>query len=191
MLVVVNASLVGVVCGCVVVILPLVVVSLWGALAGSQKASRELKPGTSLTACPAKRFAPATRWLRRLLIEALEKPPASGDWLLRRRLEDSLPLQSRFTISCDASPWGGGGVLWHDATPLEYCHFQWSDNSLSILKAVRGSPDYQTTFEFFTVFHCLWAFERILVSSGVFVGGDNLASLNTAVNGKERQHHYE
>ena len=126
----------------------------------------------------------AARWLRRLLSEALSKYIESGgSWLLRRVLEDSLPLVTRHSVTCDASPWGGGGVLWIGSKPAEYCHFTWSEHTLTMLAAKRDNT-CQTLFGFLTVFLCLECFERAVRSHGVVVCGDNLATLQNSIDCK-------
>ena len=78
----------------------------------------------------------AARWLRRLIAEALAKHNRSGgSWILKCRIEDRLPLFTPWFVSCDASPWGGGVVLWLGSTPIEYTHFPWSAHTLTTLKA--------------------------------------------------------
>ena len=81
------------------------VASLWGALSGAMAASAAGLEGTHKVRLPVRRFMAAARWLRRLLPEALSTFIVSGgSWLLRRVLEDSLPLITRHSITCDASP---------------------------------------------------------------------------------------
>ena len=118
------------------------------------------------------------------MLEALAKHArSSGKWLLRRIMEDSLPLVTSHVITCDASPWGGGGILWVNSRPVEYTHFVWAEHTMKFLSAVRSNT-CQTLFEFLTVFLCLLTFERSVVSCGVAVGGDNLSSLQNAIDCK-------
>ena len=160
------------------------VASLWGALGGALAASKAGLPGTKPHLLPVRRFMGAARWIRRLLLEAISKHArSSGAWLLRRVMEDSLPLTTSFCITCDASPWGGGGILWINSRPAEYTHFTWSSFTLRFLSAERTNR-CQTLFEFLTVFLCLLTFERAVVSHGVAVGGDNLSSLQNAIDCK-------
>ena len=52
-------------------------------------------PGTHKDLLPGRRFMGAARWLRRLLAESLPKyVQGGGSSLLRRVLEDSLPLST-------------------------------------------------------------------------------------------------
>ena len=162
------------------------VASLWGGLAGGMLAAKDGKPGTNANRLPARRFTSAARWLRRLIAEALGPNTAESQWILKRRMEDSLPLQTGWSIASDASPWGGGGVLWHGGKAIEYCHFTWSDVSLQKLGATTGDPDFQTHFEFFALYLCLFAFEAVVIRYGVHLGGDNLSSLNMGLNLKSR-----
>ena len=112
--------------------------------------------------------------MRRLMLEAVARNESSdGKWVLRRVLEDSLPMRTSHSISCDASPWGGGGILWVGARPVEYTHFVWSDHTLALLGAVRDNT-CQTLFEFLTVYLCPHTFVRSARGRGVIVLGDNL-----------------
>ena len=92
-----------------------------------------------------------------------------------------MPLRSPWTITCDASPWGGGGVLWLGGNPIEYTHFVWSQHTLDTLKACVAHTS-QTVFEFFTIYLVLLTFRRIVTEHGVLLGGDNLTSLQNLLN---------
>ena len=95
--------------------------------------------------------------------------------------EEKLVQQGLPTISFDASPWGGGGSLWQDGVAVKYTHFTWDKFSLKVLKAVNGSSDYRTSFEYLTLFMVAVTFDQELSSSGALIRGDNLGALNDAL----------
>ena len=43
------------------------------------------------------------------------------------------------TITFDASPWGGGGILWREGVAVKYTYFGWSDLSLGIIMTECGA----------------------------------------------------
>ena len=95
----------------------------------------------------------------------------------RERLEAaSLP-----TISFDASPWGGGGVLWQAGTAVAYTHFVWETHTLETLGASLGDCRYQTAYEFATLFMVAEAFSKVLAETGAMIKGDNLGALSVAL----------
>ena len=57
----------------------------------------------------------------------------------------------------------------------------WTDHTLSVLDARRGCCDFQSIYEFFTLFLVCVAFSTILKDTGAVILGDNLASLNEAL----------
>ena len=85
------------------------------------------------------------------------------------------------TISFDASPWGGGGILWQKGVATKYTHFTWDKLSPKVLKAKVGSSDYQTSFEYLTLFMVAVTFDQELSSTGALIRGDNLGALNDAL----------
>jgi hypothetical protein len=92
------------------------------------------------------------------------------------------------TISFDASPWGGGGILWQNGKAVSYTHFVWSELTLDILKAKRGDCRGQTAFEFFTLLMVAITFDAVLPKSGALIRGDNLGALNVALTLKTTAH---
>ena len=50
-----------------------------------------------------------------------------------------------------------------------------------MLKAKNGSPDYQTSFEYLTLFMVAVTFDQVLSSTGALIRGDNLGALNDAL----------
>ena len=157
--------------------------SLWGGYAAGRAQAADGKEGTSPHMLPARRFAVSATWFCTLLREALRQEDF-GALAMRRTMGNNrqkLSSPSLPTLSFDASPWGGGGILWRNGVAHSYTHFLWNDHSLAILRAERGSCEGQTAFEFFTLFMCTVAFSEVLSESGARIRGDNLGALNVAL----------
>ena len=73
------------------------------------------------------------RWLIALLTET------NGP--LERQLELAPPLQTRWRITCDASPWGLGAVLYHEGTPLEWLAIQLNCQDESLFGVETGTSE--------------------------------------------------
>ena len=91
------------------------IASLCDGYSAGRRQADEDKPGTSRHQLPIRRFAAAAKWMCTMLEEAL-KHKDFGSWALRRTMADSsraalLDDGSLPTLSFDASPWGGGGIL--------------------------------------------------------------------------------
>ena len=84
-------------------------------------------------------------------------------------------------ISFDASPWGGGGILWQGGVAIKCTHFIWNAFSPKVLEAVQGSSEYQTSFEYLTLFMVAVAFDLELSAIGALIRGDNLGALKDAL----------
>ena len=72
-----------------------------------------------------------------MMLEEALKQENFGYWALLRTMEDSSYQREkvqyrRNTISFDASPGGGGGVLWTEGKAVQLTHFAWEDLSLQI-----------------------------------------------------------
>ena len=52
---------------------------------------------------------------------------------------------------------------------------------LKVLKAKNGSSDYQTSFEYLTLFIVAVTFDAVLASTGALIRGDNIGALNDAL----------
>ena len=50
-----------------------------------------------------------------------------------------------------------------------------------MVEAVKGSADYQTSFEYLTLFIVAVTFDEILSTTGALIRGDNIGSLNDAL----------
>ena len=158
--------------------------ALWGAWSGAQAAAkadvREAPPGRA--AC--RRFSRAALWIRTLL-----HPPAAlphGLLPLHQRVLVDLPPVSLSgpRVLFDASPWGGGAVLFLKTEPVEYITWTWNEMISEKLGETIGDSAGQSTWEFLVLFMalCVWGSEYN--DPGLALIGDNLASLQVAVNNK-------
>ena len=84
-------------------------------------------------------------------------------------------------ITFDASPWGGGCILWDNDTPLSHTHFTWAPSTLRILKTTTGDCRGQTAFEYMTLLMAAITFSKVLSETGALIKGDNLGALNEAL----------
>ena len=84
-------------------------------------------------------------------------------------------------ITFDASPWGGGCILWRDGIAAQYTHFTWSPSTLLTLKATIGDCRFQTAYEYLTLLLAAITFSDVLSSTGAVIKGDNLGALNEAL----------
>ena len=64
---------------------------------------------------------------------------------------------------------------------IKYTRFVCGDLSLKILKAVRGSSDFQTSFEYLTLFMVAVTFDEVLSTTWARIRRDNLEALNDAL----------
>jgi len=164
------------------------VAALWGARAGSTSANferkrREAPPGQHAN----KRFASAARWLCTLL-----SPPGPADALLP--LETVVAKQrakidpDHACIKCDASPWGGGAVLYEEGQPREFLVLQWSATVAEHLHVTIGEPHGQTMWEYLIIYVSLLCWGSRCRHHGVAIMGDNLSALSGTLNLKGKSH---
>ena len=106
----------------------------------------------------------ADTWFCTMLEQALACKDFGSGALRRTMHRNTAKLRSPElpTISFDASPWGGGGILWKNGKAVSYTHFVWSDVSFDIIKAKRGDCKGQTSFEFFTLFVVAVTYNEVL-----------------------------
>ena len=159
------------------------IASLWAAYAAGRRCAEQQKPGSSKHFLPIRRFAVAAQWCCTMLTEALQSRDFGAAALKRTMGNNRRRLSSTDlpTLSFDASPWGGGGILWVRGVPTAYTHFTWADHSLDIVRAARGSCKGQTAFEYLTLFMVAETFSSILTESGALIRGDNLGALSDAL----------
>ena len=84
-------------------------------------------------------------------------------------------------VSFDASPWGGGAVLWQDGAPTQFFCKPWPLDDCSRLGFARGKPAGQTTAEYFTLLLCLDVWGEEFRATGLKLVGDNVAALGLAL----------
>ena len=94
--------------------------ALWGARAASVEAARGRKREAPPGRHAARRFAPAARWLCTVL-----RPPSALATVVPP-LEHCVSLHAQPIdpegphVEIDASPWGGGAVLYVNVVPIEF-----------------------------------------------------------------------
>lgn len=157
--------------------------SLWAGYRAGRRDAEADKKGTSMHYIPALRFSSAALCFCTLLSEALSQQDF-GALALTGTMgynKDKLKTANLPTISFDASPWGGGGILWINGAPAKLTHCIWGKTSLKVLKAFKGSADYQTSFEYLTLFIVAVTFDEILSTTGALIRGDNIGALNDAL----------
>jgi len=81
-------------------------------------------------------------------------------------------------VRLDASPWGGGAILYLDDAPQEYFSVRWSSSVASRLRTSIGCPSGQTSWEYLIVLLALLVWASRFSATGVAILGDNLAALN-------------
>ena len=92
-----------------------------------------------------------------------------------------ISLKTAARIEVDASPWGGGGVLFEHGTPTEYWTVAWKQRDASELDTVIGQPSGQTSWELLALLVSLILWGRRHRAGGLALLGDNLASLESAL----------
>ena len=116
----------------------------------------------------------------------IEETPANkefGPWALKRTMgsnNEKLDTPNLPSLTFDASPWGGRGILWRGGVPQAYTHFSWNEHSLGIVQASLGACKGQAACEILTLFMCTVPFSDVLSASGALIRGDNLGSFNVA-----------
>ena len=153
--------------------------NLYGALAGSLRAtdnkSREAPPGKVAT----RRYRSAAAWLCKLLANDSSSPLVLQTKVLA--VEPTYDPQLR-RVEFDASPFGGAAVLYENNEVVEYFTIEWED--MPQLGVRTKESIFQFVWEFLTLAlaACRWCplFDHILLC------GDNTASLNLALSQKSR-----
>ena len=162
-------------------ILPLTrpfVASLYAALSASLAAAaaglREAPPG--MVAC--KRFWGGAQWMLRILSYRDRRAPVphSQDIFAPSAFDDALPT---LRIEVDASPWGGGGVLFEDGLPTRCFSVEWLPDDFTGTSVQVGQPASQTFFEVLALVLAteLWC----VLPEPCVIYGDNVAALQAAV----------
>ena len=155
------------------------VLSLYAALTAGKAAS--VVPEDERCHLPARRFAPAARWLL-----ALVRP--------RPEHEEAFPLEhfvvprapkitfaTATVVYFDASLWGGGAVLYEENVAQQWMEVPWTEFDLTALGLSVGNPADQTAFEYLMLFLALDAWADRARLHGLAILGDNIAALQCAV----------
>jgi len=158
------------------------VAALWAARAASQARSssgnrRDAPPGCF----PCARFAAAATWLRILL----KPPPSSPAFLPLEQVVTTSSAKTdsqNFSVECDASPWGGGAILFQRGVAKEWFATTWSQECAEYLSAPLGLPEGQTTWEYLIVYLVLLSWGSRCRATGLAIAGDNLSSLAGSLN---------
>ena len=157
------------------------VAALYAALTAGKHADqhrlREAPPG-----CMAKRrLLAGSRWIAALLRGAADAP-----FPLLREVYSTPPPRAVVEgarIEFDASPWGGGAILYLQNTPCAYFATRWTEDDAPQLNVVPGLPTYQTFWEFATLMLALitWGGSYTSPRQTIAVLGDNTAALSNAL----------
>ena len=155
------------------------VASLYAALAAALSAAavRTREAGPGRVAC--RRFRHGARMLLRILTlaDTTAPVPNSRD-ILASPPPDPDPRRRR--IEVDASPWGGGAVLFENGRPTRCFACRWQQHSLDNKKIKVGEPAAQTFFEILAL---VLAVERWCPAGAppTVVWGDKTAALQEAI----------
>ena len=135
-----------------------------------------------------RRFAVAASWFEALLTEA----PVSVDGrlplerVIAAEVPQDLVAGQCDAIVFDASPWGGGAVLFEGRRPREWIAADWSIDLCRTLQVERGSSAHLAFFEALTALAAVVAWCAGGRRSSIAVVGDNIAALTVAVSQRGR-----
>ena len=175
---------------------------LWAALTASLRAVEEGRPEAQPGHVAVARFRTAARWFLALLSEPTDLERAGQPWQPRGQEFCVFPLQrmvrpapdaqalppAPVLATFDASPWGGGGILWRAAEPVEYFVVTWDSAILALFEAEAGVSRWQSLWEFVTLLVCLLLWGRHAVDHVLTIQGDNIAALQDGLAMKGRGH---
>jgi len=119
----------------------------------------------------------------------LLKPPVSDTLLpLEQIVTTTLPrIDPNFArIEFDASPWGGGAILFRDQILVEYLELSWSKQLAHKLNLKIGDSGGQSCWEFVTLYLCLLVWGARFSKEGLAIAGDNTAALANAISFRGR-----
>jgi hypothetical protein len=137
--------------------------------------AREAPPGM----VAVKRFRTAATWFLALLRDASFEPV-----ILCRDVWAHAPEVSAVTpwsLEFDASPWGGGAVLYEGSEPREWFSTAWTNEHAPAWKVVTGDSRHQSFWEFYTLLLSLMLLASRLRIPGLRVIGDNTGALADAL----------
>jgi len=87
-------------------------------------------------------------------------------------------------VEFDASPWGGGAVLYQDGVPTEFLEVSWSRDLVKKLSLKIGASSGQTCWEYMTLYLVLLTWARRFRERGFAILGDNTSALSTSLSYK-------
>ena len=153
------------------------------ALADSRRTQAERRRREQRGLHAVRRFATAAAWFCALLDGHRIRPdePLRLERLVRAGGPQVLIPGACPAVIFDASPWGGGAVLYAGTHPTEIMVVDWSDALCSELGAERGSSACLSFFEALMALIALYTWCGAGGHRHVALIGDNLAALTTAV----------
>jgi len=87
-------------------------------------------------------------------------------------------------IQFDASPWGGGAVLFSHRVPVELFELRWTADLATRLGAPIGDPAGQTSWEYLALLVSLLTWGSECAAEGVAILGDNTGALANSLSFK-------
>ena len=91
---------------------------------------------------------------------------------------------SVWSVATDASPWGGGAVMFVNNEPAEYCVCTWQTQDAAHLGVAIGDPAFQTFWELLTVALALCQWSRSFTTTALAILNDNVSALQSALDMK-------
>jgi hypothetical protein len=90
-------------------------------------------------------------------------------------------------ISVDASPWGVGGVLYHNNQPISYFADNITQRDLNRFSATTGDPAFNARWEALAILVALRSWRSSSTTAVIFqVRSDSLSALSSIVKGSSR-----
>ena len=89
-------------------------------------------------------------------------------------------------IVFDASPWGGGAILFQGRRPMEWMAAEWTEDLCRRLRVERGQSAFLSFFEALTALAAVALWCPVGGRSAVALVGDNVAALTVAVSRRGR-----
>ena len=157
----------------------------WAAIAAcGRRPSNDLQPRAQLTSAAKKRRLPGNMIYVKQVHHALTWIKAFFDGTegsIIRAFELS-PVESPFSIATDASPWGLGGVLFHNGNPVEYFCDIISTEDFRRFHGQLGESGLTTLWEMLALLVALriW-FHHLAAEPAIMVRADSLGALRVAL----------
>ena len=153
------------------------------ALEDSRRVGRDRRRAGQRGWHASSRFRVAAQWFAAVLRGT--PLPGAGTLELERLILPGGPPRlvagQCWAVVFDASPWGGGAVLYHGQKPVEYMATAWSDALCQRLQVSRGESRCLACFEALVALSAIekWCCQGLLRE--VALVGDNLAALSVAI----------